>query len=147
MTEQEWLQVSNPTKMLQFLQCHREVNGRKMGLFACACVRCIESLLRDKRSKKAVEVAEQYADGRATEIELETARTAAQEALNAARAWISRIWSGVRGKSGARAAEIEAARAAWVTTYADYGSVVLDWVYWAAISASRAQGTKEDEST
>jgi hypothetical protein len=48
-------------------------NPRKRRLFSCACCRSIEHLLRDARSRTAVEIAEKYADGRATEQERERA--------------------------------------------------------------------------
>ena len=74
---------------------------RELRLFACWSVRntplhdgrTVWDLLTDKRSKTAVEVAEQYADGLATDKELDAAGDAARDAAgDAARdaAWAAR---------------------------------------------------------
>ena len=54
---------------------------KQLRLFACWCVRQVWGPLSDERSRKAVEVAEALAHGRATEPELESAR---KDALYAA---------------------------------------------------------------
>jgi len=69
--EQEWLECEDPETMLEFLRGW--ASERKLRLFACACVRRVWHLLRDRRSRWAVEMAEQYADGLATEKELTSA--------------------------------------------------------------------------
>lgn len=97
MTEQEWLACDDPQRMLSFLR-EREwiaepprldqatgkvallATDRKLRLFACACCRAIwPQLWPDPRSRRAVEVAERFADGLATEEELDIARTRAYE--------------------------------------------------------------------
>ena len=59
--------------------------------FACWCVRQVWHLLKDKSSKKVIEVAEAYCEGKATKEELmvaqDNARAAANTAANTAAAY------------------------------------------------------------
>lgn len=66
MLESEWVRVSRATgedtgEMENFLQ--DKGSPRTLRLFACACCRRLEVSLTDPRSRRAVEMAEQYADG------------------------------------------------------------------------------------
>ena len=87
------------------LWCLRAVEGRdrEIRLYAVWCVRQVQHLLTDKRSLDALDVAERYANGDATDAEL----TAAAEAARAA--WAA-AWSTRDAASAARAA---ARVAAW----------------------------------
>jgi hypothetical protein len=60
MTETEWLEYEHPNGMHHFVGNKPK---RKLRLFACACCRRIWHLLTDERCRRAVEIAEQYADG------------------------------------------------------------------------------------
>jgi hypothetical protein len=75
MTEAEWLECISPELMLSHLGDRASL--RKKRLFACACVRRIWSLLPDKRLRRAIRRAERFADGQATEEEMQSARRVA----------------------------------------------------------------------
>jgi hypothetical protein len=74
-TEAEWLAATNPEPMLALLR--DKMSERKARLFGCACCRSIWSSLTDDRSRQAVEVAERFTDGLATDEELDVAHWAA----------------------------------------------------------------------
>jgi hypothetical protein len=78
MTEAEWLACTDPQPMLEFLQ--DKASDRKLRLFAYACCRHLNHLPADDRTKRAVEAAEQLADGLITEGQRDTFLRAAMEA-------------------------------------------------------------------
>jgi hypothetical protein len=78
MTEPEWLECTDPQDLLDFLW--GKASGRKLRLFACARCRQLWHLLTDRRSRIAVEVAEQFADHQATAAQLNEAAVAAWNA-------------------------------------------------------------------
>src|SRR3954463_10987056 len=87
MTEAEWLACEDPRRMLSFLY-YQGVSQRRLRLFTCACARRVWwHLLADERSRRAVEVGEQFADGEASAEALGAAHQAAREAADA-------LWSG-----------------------------------------------------
>jgi hypothetical protein len=75
MTEAEWRLCADPDQMLRRLR--GRASPRKLRLFAVACCRRTWHLLPYKRSRKAVETAERYADGAAEAKALACAREAA----------------------------------------------------------------------
>jgi len=72
MTEQEWLACTDPRPMLEHLS-RRKKRGkgleRRLTLFGCACCRRIWPLIPTEPCRRAVDVAERYADGLATSEE------------------------------------------------------------------------------
>ena len=55
-------------------------DDKTLRLFAVACARRVQHLMKDKRSLDALDVAERYANGNATKEELAAARDAARDA-------------------------------------------------------------------
>ena len=104
------------------LWCLRAVEGhdREIRLYAVWCARQVQHLMTDQRSIDALDVAERYANGQATQGELSAARSVAQEAAwDAARdaAWAAAGAAsgnpvGIAARAAARAAARDAARAA-----------------------------------
>jgi hypothetical protein len=123
MTEAKWLACTDPTVMLKFLR--GKASGRKLLLFLTSCCRRFWHLLTDERSRHAVEVAEQEADGLASEEEKEAARNGANQARDDAVA--------KRQASGYQRPELYAlaARAA----------------AWIAVPEDRSKGDEEMEET
>jgi hypothetical protein len=83
-TEAEWLGSADTKRMLYRLT-RRAANPRRLRLFACALGRRLWHRLEDEASRRAVEVGERFADGRATAAELLAASTAACRAAPRAR--------------------------------------------------------------
>jgi Imm-5 like putative immunity protein len=79
MTEAEWLACAEPLQMFGFVRSRGTL--RKEWLLACAGCRVVWTRLPDDRSREAVEVAERFADGKASVEEL---KTAASKAIAAA---------------------------------------------------------------
>jgi hypothetical protein len=76
MTEQEWLDCTNPKPMLEFLR--GKASDRKLRLFACACCRRNWQGINGTAIAHPLETNERYADGLATDNELILAREAAR---------------------------------------------------------------------
>ena len=104
--------------------------NRLARLYACRCVRQVWHLLRDERSRTAIEVSERYTAGAATLDELGAARAAAADAEAAA---------------AANAADAEAA--AYAAAYADAraaGAAAAAAAYAAAAAAAAADAAASD---
>jgi hypothetical protein len=90
-------------------------NDKNLRLFACWCVRQVWHLLTDERSKNAVEMAEKFANGEATEDELNAAWDAARDAA----------WAAARDAAG-DAAWAAARDAAWAAAWAAAWDAQID---------------------
>ena len=121
MTEAAWRTSDDPYEMLDFVQ--GRLSDRKLRLFLCACCRRIWGGYADDRSRRALEAAERYAEGLATERELGVARNGA---LAAARR---------RGDSGAWGAYWAASRRLGPTARGVMEAVTESWARIAAIKA------------
>jgi hypothetical protein len=64
MTEEEWLNRTNPSTMLKHLR--GKATNRKLQLFKLACLRRIWQLVPDDLSRTVVEAVDQFLDGRAS---------------------------------------------------------------------------------
>ena len=60
------------------------MSDRDLRLFAVRCARRVQHLMKDERSLKSLDVAERYANGEASDDELNAANAAADAAANAA---------------------------------------------------------------
>ncbi len=86
MTAREWLkEQAHPQGMVWSFQgtsvTRTKIGRRKLRLFGCGCCRCFWDHLPDDEHRRAVEVAELFADGHATKQQLAAVRTTA-ESLN-----------------------------------------------------------------
>jgi hypothetical protein len=73
MDETIWAACREPSEMLNFLRATGRGSERKLRLLSCAFCRAVEHLLTDERYRRALDVAERYADGLAGTGELHDA--------------------------------------------------------------------------
>lgn len=85
LTEAEWLSATEPQTLLGHLQAIGGSSPRKDRLFACGCCRRIWHLMTDNRSRNAVLIAEQFADGLVSEESRKSANDEARDAANTAK--------------------------------------------------------------
>jgi hypothetical protein len=102
-----WVSCKAPRLMLRSL---RDLGGqglisRELRLFACACVRHIGELLEFEQSWQAVDVAERYADGDASQNELKASYDAAKLAEHSIRQRIKKINSETQARDGGEVIE------------------------------------------
>ncbi len=108
MTEAEWMACTDPDPMLEFLR--GKVTDRKLRLFGVACCRLLLQRVRvNSWDEQAVDVAERFADGKATTTELEAAAAGTTPDWTAAFA----CHEAASLEGGVDAAEYAADNAAW----------------------------------
>jgi hypothetical protein len=112
MNEAGWFSSIQPQEMLTPLRGN--ASERKLRLFGVACCRRIWGEIRDERSRRAVEIAEEFAEGRCDKPRLSLARQEGMTASGAARLVATSIPRTVANLSALRAAHVtaEAANAA-----------------------------------
>jgi hypothetical protein len=115
------------------------VSERAMRLFAVWCARQVQHLMKDPRSIAALDVAERFANGEATEAERDAAgyaaRAAARAAATAAAGYAARAAATAAAGYAAGYAAGDAARdAAWAAA----GDAARDAAWAAATAAARA---------
>jgi hypothetical protein len=132
------------------------IDAKTLRLFAVWCAKQVEHLMTDERSITALVVAEKFAHGEATKLELAAARAAAWAAAwdaagDAARAaaWAAAgaaVWDAARAAAGAAvwdAAWVAARAAVWDAARAAAGAAVWDAAEDAARDAARAAQVKQ----
>jgi len=100
------------------LWCLRTVpeHDKERRLFAVWCARKVQHLMTDQRSINALDVAERYANGKATKEELNAAEDAAWDAAGDARD------AAAAARAAAYAAEVAAWAAAWYASGAAWAA-------------------------
>lgn len=152
MTEADWNSCTDPAAMLDFLRSRRKLSPRKARLFAAVACRRVWALLADDAGRRAIEVAELFADGRA---DGESRSTARREAVRSReRAWGAYLVAAnyIRGSKALRAFSGAKGSTAWEAAYRAAGAVTFsvlaasgpwdaaDWSREAAVVAARAGG-------
>jgi hypothetical protein len=115
------------------------LTDKELRLFAVWAARQVQHLMEDPRSKDALDVAERYANGEATDEELAAAGAAAWDAKDAARdAWAAAGTDAWDARAAARAAGAAGAAgaAAWAAAWAAGAAA------WAAAWAAGAAQSK-----
>ena len=123
--------------------CMRAIDGRdkEIRLYAVWCARKVQHLMKDPRSLAALDVAERFANGEATEKELAEVWAAAWAAANAA-SWAAvcdASWASA-GATKSAAAWAAALAAASAAAWAVDSAAVCDAAWAAANAAGRAAG-------
>jgi hypothetical protein len=103
MNKTQWNTCADSTPMLEFLRASGKASERRLRLFAIAGCRRMSRLMTDERSCKAVEVAEDFVDGRTNHQERQSAANAAWDAANPTH---YRDWTGAGYAAAAAAARV-----------------------------------------
>lgn len=144
---QEVWSTAKPTWLIWIATRPGVLTERELRLFTVSCARQVQHLLTDPRSVKAIDVAERYANGDATEEELAAARdeawAAASDAASAAGMAAACAVACATDCAAARVAARDAARAAaraaaWAAASDAASDAVMD-AAWDAARAAQAE--------
>ena len=108
MTKKEWLLYSEPEAMLDRLLSTGQASDRKLRLFAVGCCRRIWHVLEYGKGREVIEVADRFADGRASLDSLQAAHNQMEQEAEEWDRWVP--------YESADIENAEAAWAAWITT-------------------------------
>jgi len=104
------------------------LTDKELRLFACFCARQNWNLLTDERSRNAIEVAERFANGKATKEELKAAYVAAYDAAYADAAYDAYARAAARAAAVAAYAARVAARVAADRARAAARKEQMEWL-------------------
>jgi hypothetical protein len=147
-----WQSATSVYALLRDLQQHHGAgrtpgDRRRLRLFACAACRQVWRVFVDDDSRRAVEVAERFADVSAGREELDCARRSAEAAERRAMEHITRLTGG-RGWQGPLPAELAAAQQARGTAAAAAAAAAPHGLHraaeTAALQAQLAAGAAQD---
>ncbi len=124
LTEAEWQTSADPVAMLTGLPT--ELGERPARLFAIACCRRIWHRLSDERSRQAIEVAERYAEGRATADDLRDAEAGASAAATLLRLSDPEAGAGAEACHDASSPQVNAGAAAERAAHAHYRALAAE---------------------
>ncbi len=133
MTDAEWMNCATPIQMVELIR--GKTSERKLRLYAVACCHRISDLIKDARSREAVEIAEKHADGLVSDHYLEEAREKSSDASGAAyRIAQEAAWSIDTWKANAAANAAYSSCGHWQNWLSD--SQLFDTPIWAARAMS-----------
>jgi hypothetical protein len=144
MTEAEWLACEDPHEMLDWLAGGAgRVSGRKLQLFGVACCRSRWDLFACGVSRAAIEAADAFADGRATDADVTAARDRI-ECLRAAPPTGATLWDRRTYALGAAASLAKVTPGMWSARDASDG--VCGLVAAASVPESVSDPAEADEA-
>jgi hypothetical protein len=142
MTEAEWLESTDPFRMLNSL--NGRTSDRKFRHFACACCRRLWDSLPDRRAQNALEIAERFADGLVDDKQRSEARKAAQQSAQT-RAVIAAPVSPKHHRRAASAVYYAAGRSGWEAALNVRELVVESLAFRTGDYPNRIQSIRETE--
>jgi len=140
--EEVW-RTAKPEWLLWIASRQGVLTDKELRMFVVFCARQVQHLMEDQRSIKAIDVAERYANGFATNEELTAARAAARSAVRDADAVAYAAWAAARpAVKNVVYAAFAARDAAWIAAAAVWDAAMdadaAGYAAWATTDADRA---------